>query len=147
MSAYSAWMSWDFGLVWFGLVRFDLFPLCYSTLTVWDLIKEFFVLMFFSSSKLCWADWSVGGGYCSVFLGRVFGFISCPFSFQYVQRIEKQFLLYAYWIGLGILSSVGLGTGLHTFLLYLVRMTFFQWARTKEILLSLLVLSLQKLQS
>nr|XP_020017409.1 vacuole membrane protein 1-like [Castor canadensis]XP_020017410.1 vacuole membrane protein 1-like [Castor canadensis] len=40
---------------------------------------------------------------------------------QYVQRIEKQFLLYAYWIGLGILSSVGLGTGLHTFLLYLVR--------------------------
>ncbi|XP_040496849.1 vacuole membrane protein 1 isoform X2 [Ursus maritimus] len=38
---------------------------------------------------------------------------------QYVQRIEKQFLLYAYWIGLGILSSVGLGTGLHTFLLYL----------------------------
>ncbi|XP_073653677.1 vacuole membrane protein 1 isoform X3 [Tursiops truncatus] len=39
---------------------------------------------------------------------------------QYVQRIEKQFLLYAYWIGLGILSSVGLGTGLHTFLLYLL---------------------------
>ncbi|KAM5216050.1 vacuole membrane protein 1 isoform 1-T1 [Hipposideros larvatus] len=38
---------------------------------------------------------------------------------QYVQRIEKQLLLYAYWIGLGILSSVGLGTGLHTFLLYL----------------------------
>ncbi|XP_059111701.1 vacuole membrane protein 1-like [Peromyscus eremicus] len=38
---------------------------------------------------------------------------------QYVQRLEKQFLLYAYWIGLGILSSVGLGTGLHTFLLYL----------------------------
>ncbi|XP_032354276.1 vacuole membrane protein 1 isoform X2 [Camelus ferus] len=38
---------------------------------------------------------------------------------KYVQRIEKQFLLYAYWIGLGILSSVGLGTGLHTFLLYL----------------------------
>ncbi|KAM5274639.1 vacuole membrane protein 1 isoform 2-T2 [Ctenodactylus gundi] len=38
---------------------------------------------------------------------------------QYVRRIEKQFLLYAYWIGLGILSSVGLGTGLHTFLLYL----------------------------
>ena len=26
----------------------------------------------------------------------------------------------AYWVGLGILSSVGLGTGLHTFLLYLV---------------------------
>lgn len=24
-----------------------------------------------------------------------------------------------YWLGLGVLSSVGLGTGLHTFLLYL----------------------------
>lgn len=24
-----------------------------------------------------------------------------------------------YWVGLGVLSSVGLGTGLHTFLLYL----------------------------
>ncbi|KAM5179657.1 vacuole membrane protein 1 isoform 1-T3 [Mantella aurantiaca] len=38
---------------------------------------------------------------------------------QYVQYIEKRFLWCAYWVGLGILSSVGLGTGLHTFLLYL----------------------------
>lgn len=36
-----------------------------------------------------------------------------------VKRIEKTFLWCAYWVGLGILSSVGLGTGLHTFLLYL----------------------------
>ncbi|BFZ18459.1 hypothetical protein BsWGS_21500 [Bradybaena similaris] len=36
-----------------------------------------------------------------------------------VQSIEKKLLWCAYWIGLGILSSVGLGTGLHTFLLYL----------------------------
>lgn len=40
---------------------------------------------------------------------------------QYVQYLEKKFLWCAYWVGLGILSSVGLGTGLHTFLLYLVR--------------------------
>uniref|UniRef100_A0A3Q4AMY3 Vacuole membrane protein 1 n=1 Tax=Mola mola TaxID=94237 RepID=A0A3Q4AMY3_MOLML len=39
----------------------------------------------------------------------------------YVEYLEKKFLWCAYWIGLGILSSVGLGTGLHTFLLYLVR--------------------------
>lgn len=39
---------------------------------------------------------------------------------QYVQYLEKKFLWCAYWVGLGILSSVGLGTGLHTFLLYLV---------------------------
>ncbi|XP_053563301.1 vacuole membrane protein 1 [Bombina bombina] len=38
---------------------------------------------------------------------------------QYVQYVEKKFLWCAYWVGLGILSSVGLGTGLHTFLLYL----------------------------
>lgn len=39
---------------------------------------------------------------------------------QTVQRIELQILWCSYWIGLGVLSSVGLGTGLHTFLLYLV---------------------------
>lgn len=43
------------------------------------------------------------------------------FLCQYVQYLEKKFLWCAYWVGLGILSSVGLGTGLHTFLLYLVR--------------------------
>lgn len=38
---------------------------------------------------------------------------------KYIQYMEKKFLWCAYWVGLGILSSVGLGTGLHTFLLYL----------------------------
>ncbi|XP_047463796.1 vacuole membrane protein 1-like isoform X3 [Mugil cephalus] len=38
---------------------------------------------------------------------------------KYVQYMEKKTLWCAYWVGLGILSSVGLGTGLHTFLLYL----------------------------
>ncbi|XP_063152515.1 vacuole membrane protein 1 [Candoia aspera] len=38
---------------------------------------------------------------------------------QYVKYMEKKLLWCAYWAGLGILSSVGLGTGLHTFLLYL----------------------------
>lgn len=37
----------------------------------------------------------------------------------YVSRLEVQVLWCCYWLGLGILSSVGLGTGLHTFLLYL----------------------------
>uniref|UniRef100_A0A3Q4I017 Vacuole membrane protein 1 n=1 Tax=Neolamprologus brichardi TaxID=32507 RepID=A0A3Q4I017_NEOBR len=43
---------------------------------------------------------------------------------QYVCYMEKKTLWCAYWVGLGILSSVGLGTGLHTFLLYLVRRHF-----------------------
>ncbi|GAV03866.1 hypothetical protein RvY_14235 [Ramazzottius varieornatus] len=37
----------------------------------------------------------------------------------YLFKVEKKLLTCAYWIGLGILSSVGLGTGLHTFILYL----------------------------
>ena len=36
-----------------------------------------------------------------------------------IQSIESLFLWALYWFGLGIASSVGLGTGLHTFLLYL----------------------------
>uniref|UniRef100_A0A665TPA6 Vacuole membrane protein 1-like n=1 Tax=Echeneis naucrates TaxID=173247 RepID=A0A665TPA6_ECHNA len=62
--------------------------------------------------------------------GAVFLFLllCCVFSIayytegrhqQYVQYLEVKFLWCAYWVGLGILSSVGLGTGLHTFLLYL----------------------------
>lgn len=38
---------------------------------------------------------------------------------KYIAFIEKKVLWCAYWVGLGVLSSVGLGTGLHTFLLYL----------------------------
>ncbi|XP_067136777.1 vacuole membrane protein 1-like isoform X1 [Centruroides vittatus] len=38
---------------------------------------------------------------------------------KYVMVIEKKILWSLYWVGLGVLSSVGLGTGLHTFLLYL----------------------------
>lgn len=37
----------------------------------------------------------------------------------YFHKWQKTILWCGYWIGLGILSSVGLGTGLHTFLLYL----------------------------
>lgn len=36
-----------------------------------------------------------------------------------ISVLRKQCLWCMYWCGLGILSSVGLGTGLHTFLLYL----------------------------
>ncbi|XP_006640919.1 vacuole membrane protein 1 [Lepisosteus oculatus] len=54
----------------------------------------------------------------------LFTFFSMAYSIEgthqkYVQYMEKKFLWCAYWVGLGILSSVGLGTGLHTFLLYL----------------------------
>ena len=38
---------------------------------------------------------------------------------QSIQTVEHLFLWTLYWFGLGIASSIGLGTGLHTFLLYL----------------------------
>lgn len=38
---------------------------------------------------------------------------------EYKPLLEEQFMFGAWWIGLGVASSVGLGTGLHTFMLYL----------------------------
>jgi len=35
------------------------------------------------------------------------------------RKVKEQITWFSYWVFLGILSSVGLGTGLHTFLLYL----------------------------
>ncbi|KAK1882656.1 Vacuole membrane protein 1 [Dissostichus eleginoides] len=46
---------------------------------------------------------------------------------KYVLYMEKKTLWCAYWVGLGILSSVGLGTGLHTFLLYLPQRPVNDW--------------------
>lgn len=40
----------------------------------------------------------------------------------HVNYLYKKILWYSWWVLLGVLSSVGLGTGLHTFILYLVRM-------------------------
>lgn len=38
---------------------------------------------------------------------------------RFIQLIKTNGFFIVYWTGLGVLSSVGLGTGLHTFLLYL----------------------------
>lgn len=37
----------------------------------------------------------------------------------YFDVIRNNTFFVVYWVGLGVLSSVGLGTGLHTFILYL----------------------------
>ena len=37
----------------------------------------------------------------------------------YIEKADEIMLFCGFWIGLGILSSIGLGTGLHTFVLYL----------------------------
>lgn len=38
---------------------------------------------------------------------------------MYIEVIRKNALFVLYWVGLGVISSIGLGTGLHTFILYL----------------------------
>ncbi|KAH8238262.1 hypothetical protein KR032_001643 [Drosophila birchii] len=37
----------------------------------------------------------------------------------FIELVRRNTWFFVYWLGLGVLSSVGLGTGLHTFLLYL----------------------------
>lgn len=36
-----------------------------------------------------------------------------------IAMVRANLWFVVYWVGLGVLSSIGLGTGLHTFLLYL----------------------------
>ncbi|KRY00909.1 Vacuole membrane protein 1 [Trichinella pseudospiralis] len=56
----------------------------------------------------------------AVVLGLFLIIYHLPGQHQTVVRlVEKKLMWYASWIGLGILSSVGFGTGLHTFILYL----------------------------
>lgn len=55
-----------------------------------------------------------------LFLGSIAVAHNYPGPHQvHFQAIEKVLVWCGWWVGLGILSSVGLGTGLHTFLLYL----------------------------
>lgn len=49
-----------------------------------------------------------------------FVYVPLPDTLETERENFNDFILYAlYWIGLGIASSIGLGTGLHTFILYL----------------------------
>uniref|UniRef100_A0A671MEV9 Vacuole membrane protein 1 n=2 Tax=Sinocyclocheilus anshuiensis TaxID=1608454 RepID=A0A671MEV9_9TELE len=96
------------------------------SLVLWK--RPFTTLQYFCIETLItlkewtWKLWQRRG---VVFLTVVlFSLFSVAYSIEgahqeYVQYLEKKFLWCAYWVGLGILSSVGLGTGLHTFLLYL----------------------------
>lgn len=56
----------------------------------------------------------------TVVLLALAGFYHIPGPHQIVYALVRTNLWFVlYWVGLGVLSSVGLGTGLHTFLLYL----------------------------
>lgn len=48
-----------------------------------------------------------------------YGFYTEGSHLPYLLYLRKKFLWCLYWVGLGVASSIGLGTGLHTFLLYL----------------------------
>ncbi|CAJ0581181.1 unnamed protein product, partial [Mesorhabditis spiculigera] len=56
----------------------------------------------------------------SVATASAYYFYLTPGAHQpYVQYAEKKILWWLWWVGLGVLSSIGFGSGLHTFLLYL----------------------------
>ncbi|CAJ0942573.1 unnamed protein product, partial [Mesorhabditis belari] len=56
----------------------------------------------------------------SVATAALYYFYLTPGSHQpYFQFIEKKIVWWSWWVFLGILSSIGFGSGLHTFLLYL----------------------------
>ena len=57
---------------------------------------------------------------CLVLVSTVLALHHTPSSYQASVHSWEQYLSWcAWWVMLGVLSSVGLGTGLHTFLLYL----------------------------
>ena len=65
------------------------------------------------------ASWNVLSGLAAVERCSKFVWLE-NFKLQSFKQIKIVVFWWAYWVGLGILSSVGFGTGLHTFLLYLV---------------------------
>lgn len=82
----------------------------YFLLAVVDLIKDF-SMKIFSNQKLVIS-------LAALFLSYHFCH-NIPLISDQVNSIQYTLKVCSYWVVLGILSSVGLGTGLHTFLLYL----------------------------
>lgn len=73
---------------------------------------------------LDWFRWLTVHKYTLAFMCLLVGLSTVAHNYPgahqiHLQSIEKLLLWCGWWVGLGILSSVGLGTGLHTFLLYL----------------------------
>ncbi|KHJ43090.1 hypothetical protein D918_06656 [Trichuris suis] len=84
----------------------------YSCCEVYCMLSE--------SSKKLWHHRYVGA--LLLVLAFLFYFV-CRLPGQHQQvlySLEKKLVWCAYWLVLGVLSSIGFGTGLHTFLLYLV---------------------------
>ncbi|EJW75900.1 hypothetical protein WUBG_13190, partial [Wuchereria bancrofti] len=83
----------------------------YALRELLQLLVEFIVYLWFHKTRILFALLlcAVGTYICHV-----------PGIHQkYIQSWKVKSLRCLYWIGLGVLSSIGLGTGLHTFILYL----------------------------
>ncbi|XP_046979552.1 vacuole membrane protein 1 isoform X1 [Schistocerca americana] len=81
-------------------------------------LQELIVDLQYYGSKLLYHRTTVAA--CIVLLVFFFMFFNTAGPHQqYVQVLRSKMVWCLYWVGLGVLSSVGLGTGLHTFLLYL----------------------------
>jgi len=97
-----------------------------SKLVIWR--SPFFTLYYFFLEFLVYINTILISLWQNKFkvLLTIFSFIFTYFIYhtdgvhqQYLTEFQKHFIWCFYWVGLGVLSSVGLGTGLHTFVLYL----------------------------
>ncbi|XP_075226092.1 vacuole membrane protein 1-like isoform X2 [Lycorma delicatula] len=81
-------------------------------------IRELGLNMYSVYLKLLNYKLSVILSFFTVFSIYIFLHIDGPHK-PIMEYIQRKILFCLYWLGLGILSSIGLGTGLHTFVLYL----------------------------
>uniref|UniRef100_A0A5S6QR03 Vacuole membrane protein 1 n=1 Tax=Trichuris muris TaxID=70415 RepID=A0A5S6QR03_TRIMR len=81
-------------------------------------VREIFCVFTESSRKL-WLHRNIGALLLTLAFLFYFAYRLPGQHQQIVHSFEKKLFWCAYWLGLGILSSIGFGTGLHTFLLYL----------------------------
>ncbi|XP_022698242.1 vacuole membrane protein 1-like isoform X3 [Varroa jacobsoni] len=83
----------------------------YFSREIFDLVKQLFESMYRHKVRVCIVFLLAA---CMAVLYYADGS-----HHGYLEPWKKQAIWCIYWIGLGVLSSVGLGTGLHTFVLYL----------------------------
>lgn len=93
------------------LWRAPIWTLMYFAYAMVNLAKQFVVYCQFHQRTLL----ALGGVLAVMALARI---IPTPYH-DSILEVESALIWYAYWCVLGIASSIGLGTGLHTFVLFL----------------------------
>ncbi|XP_015111193.1 vacuole membrane protein 1 isoform X1 [Diachasma alloeum] len=97
-----------------------------DSLTLWHrpittlnyFIRELFINIVSLAHRMLQYKKTVWSGLLVIAVLVVFRHVAGPHQ-ELLKEWENSLLWWLYWVGLGVLSSVGFGTGLHTFVLYL----------------------------